>query len=54
MISERGTRFDPIVLDAFLKRLKDIEEIRNTYNDRDAERMTRIVAPVEPTDEAEL
>jgi putative two-component system response regulator len=36
MISERGTRFDQIVLDAFLKRLKDIERIRRTYNDEDS------------------
>ena len=33
MISERGTRFDPIVLDAFFKRLRDIEVIRARYND---------------------
>ena len=36
MLSERGTRFDPIVLDAFLKRLADIETIRTTYSDEDA------------------
>ena len=36
MISERGTRFDPIVLDAFFKRLGDIEEIREQYNDNRA------------------
>jgi putative two-component system response regulator len=41
MISERGTRFDPIVLDAFLKRLKDIEEIRLKYND--GESLSRIM-----------
>jgi len=33
MLSERGTRFDPIVLDAFFRRLGDIENIRKTYND---------------------
>ena len=33
MISERGTRFDPVVLDAFLTRLRDIEAIRLQYND---------------------
>lgn len=33
MISERGTRFDPIVFDAFLRRLKDIERIRREYDD---------------------
>lgn len=36
MISERGTRFDPVVLDAFLKRLGDIEQIRNKYNEQDS------------------
>jgi putative two-component system response regulator len=30
MLSERGTRFDPSVLDAFLERIADIEEIRNS------------------------
>lgn len=33
MISERGTRFDPIVFDAFLKRLGCIEKIRARYQD---------------------
>jgi putative two-component system response regulator len=33
MISERGTRFDPIILDAFFKRLRDIETVRVRYND---------------------
>ena len=33
MLSERGTRFDPIVLDAFFRRLGDIEKIRKKYND---------------------
>jgi len=33
MISERGTRFDPVVLDAFLKRLRSIEKIRAKYQD---------------------
>ncbi len=33
MISERGIRFDPIVLDAFFDRIRDIEEIRADYND---------------------
>lgn len=33
MLSERGTRFDPIVLDAFFRRLGDVEQIRKTYND---------------------
>lgn len=36
MISERGTRFDPVVLDAFLKRLKSIESIRAKYQDGQA------------------
>ena len=34
MLSERGTRFDPQVLDAFFARFGQIEEIRQTYNDR--------------------
>lgn len=34
MLSERGTRFDPIVLDAFFRRLSDIEKIRLTYDDK--------------------
>ena len=33
MLSERGTRFDPIVLDAFFERINDIERIRRQYND---------------------
>lgn len=33
MLSERNTRFDPIVLDAFFRRLGDIEKIRLTYED---------------------
>ena len=33
LLSERGTRFDPIVLDAFFRRLGDIEKIRKAYND---------------------
>lgn len=33
MISERGTRFDPRVLDAFFKRLPDIERIRRDFQD---------------------
>lgn len=33
MLSERGTRFDPIVLDAFFRRLSDIEKVRLTYED---------------------
>ena len=28
-----GTRFDPIVLDAFFDRISDIEKIRQHYND---------------------
>ena len=34
MLSERGTRFDPVVLDAFFRRLSDIEKIRITYDDK--------------------
>ncbi|MEM7456032.1 MAG: HD domain-containing phosphohydrolase [Planctomycetota bacterium] len=33
MLSERGTRFDPIVLDAFFERIRDIEDIRREYSD---------------------
>ena len=33
MLSERGTRFDPKVLDAFFARFEQIEEIRQTYYD---------------------
>ena len=34
MLSERGTRFDPIVLDAFFDRIEDIEKIRKMYDDQ--------------------
>jgi putative two-component system response regulator len=34
MLSERGTRFDPIVLDAFFERIEEIEAIRKKYDDR--------------------
>ena len=33
MLSERGTRFDPIVLDAFFERINDIEQIRKDWDD---------------------
>jgi putative two-component system response regulator len=33
MLSERGIRFDPIVLDAFFERINDIERIRRQYDD---------------------
>lgn len=33
MLSERGTRFDPIVLDAFFERIEEIERIRRAYDD---------------------
>ena len=33
MLSERGTRFDPIVLDAFFRRLADVEKIRRSHDD---------------------
>jgi len=33
MISERGTRFDPQVLDAFFHRLADVERIRRDFKD---------------------
>jgi putative two-component system response regulator len=34
MLSERGSRFDPIVLDAFFERIEDIEEIRKAHHDQ--------------------
>ncbi len=33
MLSERGTRFDPIVVDAFFERINDIEQIRSQHRD---------------------
>ena len=36
MLSERGTRFDPHVLDAFFARFEQIEEIRQRYDDQSA------------------
>lgn len=33
MLSERGTRFDPIVLDAFFDKIVEIEAIRKEYED---------------------
>ncbi|MEM9941682.1 MAG: HD domain-containing phosphohydrolase [Planctomycetota bacterium] len=33
MLSERGTRFDPTVLDAFFKRIKEVHEIRTKWDD---------------------
>jgi putative two-component system response regulator len=33
MLSERGTRFDPIVLDAFFERIEEIERVRQAYDD---------------------
>ena len=33
MLSERGTRFDPTVLDAFFDRFEEIEAIRRQYDD---------------------
>ncbi|MFT5300334.1 MAG: putative two-component system response regulator [Mariniblastus sp.] len=34
MLSERGTRFDPQVLDAFFDRIEDIEKIRQDHDDK--------------------
>lgn len=34
MLSERGTRFDPIVLDAFFERIEQIESIRRAFDDQ--------------------
>ncbi|MDB2687374.1 response regulator [Mariniblastus sp.] len=36
MLSERGTRFDPRILDAFFARFEKIEEIRKRYDDQSA------------------
>ena len=36
MLSERGTRFDPRVLDAFFNRFEQVEEIRQQYDDTSA------------------
>ena len=33
MLSERGTRFDPIVLDAFFDKIAEIDAIRRKYDD---------------------
>jgi putative two-component system response regulator len=33
MLSERGTRFDPDVLDAFFKRISEIDQIRRDWDD---------------------
>lgn len=35
MLSERGTRFDPEVLDAFFERIDDIEVVRKSLDDTD-------------------
>ena len=35
MLSERGSRFDPIVLDAFFERIEEIESIRQSYDDQE-------------------
>ena len=36
MLSERGTRFDPRILDAFFARFNEIEAIRERYDDQSA------------------
>ena len=36
MLSERGTRFDPIVVDAFFERISDIEHARNQHADSES------------------
>ena len=53
MLSERGTRFDPIVLDAFFRRLSDIEKVRLTYEDqkqKDQIKAHKSLYKAEPTD----
>lgn len=42
MLSERGTRFDPIVLDAFFDKIAEIEAIREKYDD--TEKVRQITA----------
>jgi putative two-component system response regulator len=36
MLSERGTRFDPIVIDAFFNRISEIEHVRSQHQDVDS------------------
>jgi len=36
MLSERGTRFDPVVIDAFFNRINDIEHIRSQHVDNES------------------
>ena len=50
MLSERGTRFDPIVLDAFFDKIAEIEEIRKKYDD--TEKVRAIAAQKEGLDQA--
>ena len=45
MLSERGTRFDPIVLDAFFDKIADIDAIRRKYDD--TEKVKQITAQKE-------
>jgi len=55
MLSERGTRFDPIVLDAFFRRLSDIEKVRLTYEDqkqKDQIKAHKSLYKAEPSDVA--
>lgn len=55
MLSERGTRFDPIVLDAFFRRLSDIEKIRLTYDDKQQKELIKAqksLYKAEPSDVA--
>ena len=55
MLAERGTRFDPIVLDAFFRRLSDIERVRLTYEDhvqKDQIKAHRSVYQPKPLDDS--
>lgn len=36
MLSERGTRFDPVVIDAFFERINDIEHVRSQHVDAES------------------
>ena len=51
MLSERGTRFDPIVLDAFFDKIAEIDAIRKKYDD--TEKVKQITAQKEAEAAAE-
>lgn len=45
MLAERGTRFDPVVLDAFFEKISTIEKIRNSLQDNEAPRISPTHTP---------